>query len=138
MEESEFITYEFTYCENFWNRCGKCASNICECGCNIFTMISYIIFSLIWCPLCFPLGFLEGSCSLPCSSDEEYNKYTPGKWDNNCIKKEYFNNNPTDICINLHKVSSNIGRNFGSLIHPYRFHRCINSIKDKPKTEVME
>lgn len=138
MEKSEIITYEFTYCENFWNNCGKCSCDVCENICIVFNYTFSIIFSIICCPLCFPLGFLEGACSLPCSSAE---KYPAGKWNDDCVKKEYCaigRSDPFDTLLANSKPSANIGRNFGSLIHPYRFHRCINSVRDTPKTEVME
>ena len=81
------------------------------------------------CPLSFPVGFCEGACSMPnCCAD----KYEPGKW-NLKDNKIYVNVNWYDDCGLIPEIFcrmyANIGRNFGSLIHPYRFHRCLCSKK---------
>jgi hypothetical protein len=124
---------EYTYCENFWSKFCDCCGCCCLACFEYFTCIFFNIFGILSCPLSCPFGFCEGACSMPgCCSD----KYEAGRW----------NSEHNKICVNTHlkyghkillevfcTMYANIGRNFGSLIHPYRFHRCLC-----PKKQVME
>lgn len=118
--------YTYTYCETFWRACSQCCWNTCECTSRTLELLQYAIYTVLIAPIGLCSGCANGACSVPCVC-ECVDPYTPGVWNTETCKCVQWNAVGMGNEERLMRMYCNFGRNVGSLVHPYRFHRCISA-----------